>query len=290
MLVLAAGGWQAVLLPEAGAAFASLTRDGRDVLAPIPPGGDPNSARAGAFWMIPWSNRIEDGRFRWSIGAEGEAGEREHRYPVNDLSGGNAIHGLAREHPWEMARSAPDSARLVQRFAARDQPYRYEAVLEVSLTPAGLRLALGVTNAAPTILPFGFGWHPWFVRPEGTRLGFHATHRFAKDARNLLTEALPSPGLEGGEADWLGLDGHFAGWDGVARLELGGAPLELRAEGAWAGNLQVYAPRDKAVLCVEPVSHITNVLHRRALAPWGDMAWLAPEESLSASLTLAEAP
>jgi aldose 1-epimerase len=61
-LDLAAGGWAARLLPEQGAAFGRLTRDGQDVLAPVPDGADPNTAMAGAFWMAPWTNRLNGGR------------------------------------------------------------------------------------------------------------------------------------------------------------------------------------------------------------------------------------
>ena len=278
MIRLAAAGWRAALLPERGAAFAALSLDEHELLAPLPDGADPNATRAGAFLMLPWCNRIEDGRLRWSGG--------EHRFPVNDLAGGNAIHGLSRAQPWRVA-SADDAAlRLEQRMDAPGQPYRYDAALDVFLSGEGLRLRLRVANAAANAMPFGLGWHPWFRRDAGTRLALRATDLLVADARGLPLRAEPSDGLSGGEEVWLGRDAQFAGWDGEAALDIGPARLRLRVEGAWTRCVQVFAPEATPVLCVEPVSHITDAANRPQFAAAGGMAMLRPGEALEAGLTL----
>ena len=278
MIELAAAGWRAALLPERGAAFASLSLDDHDVLVPLPEGVDPNATRAGAFLMLPWCNRIEDGVLRWAGG--------EHRFPINDLAGGNAIHGLSRGQPWHVAHAAAATARLEQRLDTPDQPYRYDAVLDVSLSAAGLTLRLRVTSAAATAMPFGSGWHPWFHRPEDARLSLRATHRLETDARGLPVRAEPSDGVSGGAEAWLGLDAQFAGWDGAAALDMGPARLLLRGTGAWSRCVQVFAPRETPVLCVEPVSHVTDVSNQQRFAALGSMCLLAPGAAMEGGLTL----
>ena len=129
---------------------------------------------------------------------------------------------------------------------------------------------------------------PSFLRPPGTRLSFRAATRFARDARCLPVAEQPTDGLDGDEASYEGLDTHFAGWDGVAEI---GRPdlrrLVLSATGAWAGNLQVFAPSGGRVLCVEPVSHVPDAPNRPALAKHGPMAVLPPGGTLSARLVMA---
>ncbi|MFT8243422.1 aldose epimerase [Roseomonas sp. BN140053] len=279
MIRLAAAGWAAVLLPEQGGGFASLSLDGVDVLQPLPEGASPNSGRAGAFVMLPWCNRLEDGRLPWPGG--------EARFPINDLPGNNAIHGLSREHPWEVAQQDEASTQLVQRIDVA--PFRYDAVLDASLDAAGLHLALRVSNRAEGPLPFGLGWHPWFRRPPGTTLQLRATHRTETDARGLPTAVVPASGVTPADTGWVGRDGQFLGWDGEAALQLEETRLLLRARGAWAARAQLFAPADRAVVCVEPVSHVTDVANRPALAPWGAMALLAPGEALEGSLSLLRA-
>ncbi len=278
MIQLAAAGWRAALLPERGGAFAALTLDGHDVLAPLPDGADPNATLAGAFLMLPWCNRLGGGRLAWGSG--------EHRFPINDLTGGNAIHGLSRDHPWRVTRSDSAALRLEQRMDAPGQPYRYDAALDVLLSGDGLRLRMRVINAARDAMPFGLGWHPWFRRDAETRLRFHASNRLVTDPRGLPFRAEPTDGLSGGGETWLGRDAQFAGWDGEAALDIGPARLLLRAEGAWARCLQVFAPDAPPVLCAEPTSHVTDVANRPALAAWGNMVALRPGEALDAALIL----
>jgi aldose 1-epimerase len=273
---LAAAGWSLRILPEQGAAFAWLRHGERDVLAPVPEGADPNTARAGAFWMLPWTNRLDAGR----LAVDGV----EHRLAITHAAENNALHGFARDLPWRVVEHGAGHAVLEQ-HAARG-PFDYAARLAVGLGEAGLTLALEVRHDGGAPCPYGLGWHPWFVRPAATRLAFHAGQRFRRDARNLPVGTEASEGVAGEAAAWVGADTHHAGWDGVARLDLAGLALTLRAEGAWARNLQLYAPADKAVLCVEPVSHVPDVANRRQFAALGDMAVLGRGQALSARLVL----
>ncbi len=270
-LRLAAGDWSASLAPDDGAGMTALRFAGRDILVPAPEGarlGGP----FGAFWMIPWANRLDGGRLG------------EHRLPINRLQEGTAIHGLSRDRPWLVEAQAPDRALLAQQVDAA--PYRYEALLAVMLDPAGLALNLTVTNRGETAMPFGAGWHPWFVRPAGTRLSFRATHRCTHDSRCLPIAAEPASGLDGGEEAFLGLDTHFPGWNGAATIAWPGLALRIAATGALGTNLQVFAPRDRAVLCVEPSSHLPDVVNRPGMTALGPMRVLAAGETLAGRITL----
>lgn len=280
-LALAQGGWEAVLLPGHGAAFARLACDGIEVLTPLPLGADPNASFAGAFFMAPWTNRLDGGRL--------PVGGTVYRLPINRPIDDTAIHGLVRDAAWEVQEAAPARAVLTQAgdAAAVGVPWRWQARLEVELDAAGLAIALTLTNRGDTPFPFGCGWHPFFLRPAGTRLRFAATTRFARDARTLPIAAQPCGGLDGDESAYEGLDTHFAGWDGIAEILRPDLALRLVARGAWAGNLQVFAPAGSSILCVEPVSHVPDAPNRPDFARFGPLALLAPGESLDAALRIA---
>jgi len=275
MIEIAGGAWRAVLLPERGGSLAALSHAGRDVLVPLPPGADPNDSWAGAFVMLPWANRLDEGRLPYPGGV--------HRFPCNRVEERTALHGFAREHPWAVERHDPDRALLVQ--ALIEGPYAYAARLEVSLGES-FRLSLSVTNRGVDGMPFGTGWHPFLVRPPGTHLAFRATGRLTRDARNLPLAREASTGLEGGEDAFAGLDTTFAGWDGVARLRLGEQGFALRGEGAWTRNLQVFAPAGAGILSVEPVSHVPDAANRPGLAALGAMRALARDEALAGAVVL----
>ncbi|MBP0494910.1 aldose epimerase [Roseomonas indoligenes] len=263
MIEITGGGWRAALLPERGGAVAALSHAGRDVLLPLPAGADPNENWAGAFLMLPWTNRLDEGRLAYPGGV--------HHFPCNRVAERTALHGFGREHPWAVERAGADSAVLVQEV--EEGPYHYAARLEVAVGEA-FSLTLAVTNLGVDGMPFGTGLHPFFVRRPGTQIAFSATGTLARDDRNLPVAAVPSSGLDGGEEVFAGLDTHYTGWSGEVRLDLGDVAFALRGEESWAGNLQVFAPHGAAVISAEPVSHVPDVANRPGLAALGDMTRL----------------
>lgn len=270
-LGIAGAGWAAVLRPGEGGGLARLTWSGHDILVSAPE-EERLGGPFGAFWMIPWANRLADGR----LGS--------HRLPVNRAQDHTAIHGLSRDRPWRVVAEAPGAATIAQEIDAG--PYRYAARLAHAATEEGFALDLAVTNTGSAPMPFGAGWHPWFPRPAGTRLAFRAAWRCTHDARGLPVSAEASTGIDGGEAALLGLDTHFAAWDGAARLGWPGLEVTMTATGDLATNLQVYGPRDRAVLCVEPSSHLPDVANRPELAAFGPMRMLAPGGTLAGRIVL----
>jgi len=277
MIRLDSAGWKATLDPDRGAAFLSLTQEGRDVIVPVPDGEDPNKGFHSAFWMAPWTNRLDAGR----INVAG----RLWQMPINRPAENTALHGFIREYPWRVLTSSADTAELALGFAS--PPFQGEAKLFVRLGAAGLELRFSLRNTGDVPTPMGFGWHPFFVRPPGTRLRFVATTVFDRDHRTLPIDPRPTAGLVGADAALDGLDTHFAGWSGVAEISRpDGLNLTLRAEGAWARNLQVFAPQGAGILCVEPVTHAPDAPNRPAAAQHGAMHVLAPGATLSARLEL----
>lgn len=277
MIALRAGDAEAAILPEHGAAFTRLAWQGRDLLRPVPQGADPNRGFHGSFLMAPWTNRLDGGRIR--------ANGIVHRMPINRPEEDTAIHGFLRDIAWEIADST--SKRLVLACRFDRPPFNGRAELIIRLAPDHLALSIMLTNGSNSPMPMGFGWHPYFPRPPGARFSAAARIAFGRDARNLPVAPRASAGLHGADGALEGLDGHFAGWDGTARIDWpDGHGVILRAAGAWASNLHVFAPRGGSALAVEPVSHAPDAPNRPAAAAHGAMHEVDPGGSLEGSLTI----
>ena len=268
------GDWQALICPEQGAAFARLQWRGRDVLVPTPEGAH-HPGSYGAFWMLPWANRLDGGRI---------AG---HEIPINREAEGTAIHGLALDLPWEVTSAASDQARLKQRVSVT--PFDYTAQLVLSLDADGLLMEMECRHEGAAPAPYGMGWHPWFIRSAATSLHLNATQRASHTARGLPESFTPCTGIAADEAGLIGLDNFFAGWDGVARLAAPAGTITLTATGDFAAGVQVYAPPMQPVICVEPVSHMPDAPNRPALGAAAPMRLLALGQSLRGTIRLTAA-
>jgi aldose 1-epimerase len=291
LITLRAGGAAVALAPALGGAVTRYwTEDGRgphDWLRPTPADalarGDPYELAA--FPLVPFSNRIRAGAFRF----EG----RRVRLPLNRPGEPHAIHGHGWQQPWQAVDVRPDRARLEYRHGAGDWPWPYRASQEIALAPGRLTVALALTNEGDEAMPAGLGWHPYFPRTPETTLTAGVRALWLTDAGMMPTALVPpSPAADlarGVRADATPLDNGFAGWDGRAVLEwpehrarlvmTAGPPLEV---------LVVYTPAGRPFLCVEPVSHVTDAVNLAAAgrADTG-LRHLPPGATLRAAVTLA---
>ena len=281
MIALAAGDAGAVLAPEAGAILG--WRVGRTpMLRPAGPeavlGG--RARGMGAYPLVPFSNRIGGGGFRFA--------GRDYRLARADAGFATPIHGVGWVRRWEVVAVAGDSAALRLRHPRTPAdlalwPFPFTAGLAVRLAPARLDLALWVRNEADGPAPAGLGLHPYFPRPEGARLRFSAAGAWRADAARLPVAHGPVPAewdhAAGCAVGTVALDDVFTGWDGVAVLDLPPWRLRMAASAAF-GHLVVFTPPGAGFFCVEPVTHMTDAANR------GGMAVLGPGETLAGEIAM----
>lgn len=111
---------------------------------------------AASFHMLPYSNRIRDGRFTFNQ----ETVQLQH----GDT---HAIHGALRKLPWRILSN--DSSSVHCTISSSDHPdlnwpWAIDAEIIHRIDGATLSSTLRLTNRDIRDMPAGFGWHPYFVR------------------------------------------------------------------------------------------------------------------------------
>lgn len=267
MLNLRAGASSLQLVPEHGGAIFDWRFAHRPVLQAV--------RGVGCFPLVPYANRIAFGKFK----SQGMA----HQVPLNFGDHRHSIHGLGWQRRWAMEGSGANDARLSlthDGFGA--WPYRFTAEQYFVLRPDSLTIEIRMTNRHDTPAPAGLGLHPYFRRPAGATLRFHAATVWLNDPTALPTKQIPVPDLwnhAGGMAVGAApLDNCFSGWDGVAHIGLGPMKLTIEASGAFR-HLQVYTPEGQDFFCVEPVTHRPNGVNAA-----NGMTVLGPGETLSGTV------
>jgi aldose 1-epimerase len=151
-------GDQRAVVTEVGGSLRTYTVGSVDVLDGYGP-HEMSSGGRGQL-LIPWPNRIRDGRYRF--------GGADHQTPLSEPEHGNAIHGLVRWANWALTRS--DEARAVASHVLHPQtgyPFTLGLEVEYALSAAGLRVAVTASNLGSEALPYGAGQHPYFTVHSG---------------------------------------------------------------------------------------------------------------------------
>lgn len=274
------------LCPRWGGAIAAFRKGERALLRAAGEGflqeGDPRLSAC--FPLVPFSNRIADGRFRF----RGRMCQLARNFPPEP----HAIHGHGWQNPWEVADTGPSRAELTFRHAVPGTPLDYRALQTFALSDDGLEIALEVGNASGGQMPAGIGLHPYFTRTDGVTLRASLDHVWLPDERKIPKERVPLPApwnfARGLRLARLDLDHCFGGWDGRAELHWPETDLTLVVEATPPlRHLVIYVPPGQDFFCMEPVSHVNDGFNllERGVADTG-VRVLAPGESLGATVRL----
>lgn len=273
MITLRHGDWSATVALQGGA-VAVLTKAGEDVLRPTPKGAS-DILEFACFPLIPYANRIAQGRFVFD--------GRDIRLPVLPRFAPHALHGEGWLAVWTVSEQGSD--RLVLSLGDSGWPWRYEARQTFSLSADGLRIELTLINRDTTPMPAGIGLHPYFPRHAETRLDAPTTGVWTG------ADIVPDHIAPSGEVfDWTDrpvadapfVDHCFEGWTGEARLSDAAGTTTVRAS---VDRLHVYVPTDETYVCIEPVTHRPDVFNQASPGEQG-FAVLQPGETLSVWMSL----
>ena len=249
------------VVTEVGATLRAYAVDGRDVVRGF--GADEVISGGRGQQLLPWPNRIRDGRYPFEDAMQ--------QLSLSEPARHNAIHGLVRHVPWTLVDHSADRVEQTVRVYPRSGwPGTIEATIVHTVGDEGVVTEVRVVNIGATAVPFGYAAHPYLTVGEDSVddvvITVPAERYLAVDDRLLpvdllLVEGRPEdlrlPDVLGDRRFDTALTGLGRGADGRwrARLERGSRWAEL-----WAGKgldwVQVFTGNDRRdlSLAVEPMS------------------------------------
>lgn len=267
-------GEQSATLVEVGGGIREYTVGSRPVLDPYPV----DRIRDGAHGapLIPWPNRLADGRYTF----DGE----EYQVGLTEPAKHNAIHGFMLWRPWQAIDEGPESVTMsAVLYPQPGYPFTLDLRVRYALGPEGLEVTMSATNIGDRAAPYAVGQHP-YLSPGTGRLIDDAELRMPGRTRIVTDEQRQLPtgteSVAGGEFDFtrprrlgeLAIDFAFTDLD---RDDAGRAWTRLRgADGATAqlwvdeafGFVELFTgdtlatDRRRRGLGVEPMSAGPNAL------------------------------
>jgi aldose 1-epimerase len=256
ILVLRHADAQLILDPERGGAIREFSCGRRHILRPTVVTATMDSFDLACFPMVPYANRVADGRF--------QSGGRQVQLARNWPQDPHPLHGQGWRGRWMMAQMSASAASLQFEGGGDEWPWRYRAEQRFAVEPNGITIELSVENLAAEPMPVMLGLHPYFFNAAGTRLQARLPRVWRTDPAALPLEEIATP------VDWafdparpltdLALDHCFAGWDGVATLHSPEQTIHLQASNC--SFLHIYVPEGRDFFCLEPQSAAAGALGR----------------------------
>jgi aldose 1-epimerase len=266
---LAAGDLTAVFWPAAGMLCASLRYRGAELLRRIEDleAAKAKGSTAGIPLLYPWANRLESLRYQ----AGGRDVVLERSSPLLHFDDhGLAMHGVPWGLlAWEVIEVKRDSilARLDWKRADLLEifPYPHQVEMLAAVDAGALTLQTTVFANAGSSVPVSFGFHPYFGVPQLSRREWRvelpAMRRLLLDGRGIPTGGQEAFGPVDSLLGETNFDDGFAALEPQPTFSLSGAGLRITItflEGF--PYAQVFAPRNKEFIALEPMTAPTNAL------------------------------
>jgi aldose 1-epimerase len=185
---------QRATVVEVGGALRTYSQAGREILDGY--GEDEMCPSARGQTLLPWPNRLRDGRYSFD--------GRAHQLPLSEPDKGNAIHGLVRWANWTVAER--ERERVVMSHLLHPQsgfPFALALSNEYVLSADGLSVTVTATNRGATACPYGAGAHPYLTvgseRLDGDRLTIPAGSWLRSDERQI---PLATESVQGSDYDF----------------------------------------------------------------------------------------
>lgn len=242
----------AAVVTEVGAMLRSLTRDGREVMWSF--GQDETPRMSMGRHLVPWPNRIRDGRYTFD--------GVEYQLPISEPDRSTALHGLGEGVAWRLVSHSADEVILSTTIYPQ---MGWNAVLEVEIShlldDGGLTVVVTARNVGSTRAPYGYGVHPYVAADLATaRLTLPFSEELQVDPQRLLPVALHevSPEHDFREPRVVGhteFDTALTGAGGAWEVHLS---TDERTVAVWAdetlGWIQIFTPPTRDALAVEPMT------------------------------------
>lgn len=151
-------GTHAATIVEVGGGVREYTVDGRPVLQPYPVEVMCDGAHGAP--LIPWPNRLGDGRYTFD--------DSDYQVALTEPDKSNAIHGFMLWRSWRPIEQAPDRVVMATRlYPLQGYPFTLDVTVDYTLTDAGLSVRTTATNVGDRACPYGCGQQPYLSSGDG---------------------------------------------------------------------------------------------------------------------------
>ncbi len=263
-----ASGHRFSVVPEKGGTLLDLWFHGASVLDGYATPEELDEAKWGkSAILFPFPNRLRDGSYTWQ--------GNEYQFPINNAATGNAIHGFARQFPFQITdittTEHEGGCTLVFDYDGHLPYYPFACRLDVRfvLSSDGVfSTTVRMENKHQAAIPAGFGWHPYFrLSPDAvdsSAFSLTACQKVGIDERMIPTgdrSTYDTFVTEKGITDTVLDNCFYFENDITAVLRHGDRTLRMDVPAAQFPYFQVFTPPHRTSVAFEPMTCNINAFN-----------------------------
>jgi aldose 1-epimerase len=151
-------GHQRATIVEVGGGVREYVVGDRPVLNPYPRTSVCDGAHGAP--LIPWPNRLADGRYRFD--------DEEFQVALSEPDKHNAIHGFLHWRSWRVAEHTESRVIMATRlYPLMGYPFTLDLQVDYQLSEDGLTVTTTAANLGDRTCPYGSGQHPYLSAGAG---------------------------------------------------------------------------------------------------------------------------
>ena len=266
--MLRSDGLRAVFLPGRGMLGASLQHRGEELLGRVEDLASfaKTGRTCGIPLLHPWANRLGATRYR----AAGKEVFLDAASSIGHDDQGLPMHGVPWPRlAWQVLDGDDSTLKARLNWTGEERlavfPFPHHVEMKIALGPDTLSVETRLLADEESTVPVSFGFHPYFRLPGLPRAQWQvhlpAMSRLLLDERRIPTgEEAPAPALDARLSD-LAFDDGFALLDPHGLFSIAGNRRRITVEFVEGYRYaQVFAPRGKDYIAIEPMTAPANAL------------------------------
>lgn len=231
--------------------------------------------------LFPFPNRLDGGFYEYN--------GTQHAFPINEKEFDNSIHGFLRERKFHFIHETiqKNSIEIVFSHTFDGEPsYPFPFVFEIAYRIGSnfFQASFSITNTGNRTMPFGLGWHPYFVLDKygSGKVNLPPLKEYLVDDRYLPTGKIRIHTNRFFEADDHFYNATFEIMEEppVYQLVLDKNTLEIKASDSFS-FLQLYTPPGMGVMAIEPMTCCINSFNNKI-----GLMELSPQETFDATIQI----
>lgn len=131
----------------------------------------------GCFPLVPYANRVKNGFFTLA--------NKQYQIADNHCQQPHALHGDGWTNKWHVIERGNTWIKLGHR--SHLYPFDYSAEQTIKILDKSLSIDIKITHLGKNPMPYGLGFHPWFIKHDNTELFAPASHIWHEDQQHFPT-------------------------------------------------------------------------------------------------------